>query len=357
MLPYYLGIFSGLVGRYFDDSVNFLFAHSNHVRIGHPVYVAGGQEYSALSVEDVNERSTALRADLDTLPWLTYRKEFQSFRSSAVVRTSDKGWGCTMRSMQMLTASSLIKATLGSEFRRGPTATEAQNTTYTEIIKLFADSPSAQLSLHNMLSSIGGGQDNTGRWFGPSETARAISSLHADFVYKSDSAVDMYKDEIVEKLEASEGRGILILHSISLGPDKCIIDIERSRERILPLFKVKSFQGFVGGDCVSQSYFFPAASRDYLYILDPHTTQMAIPENLDVTNLEYFVPPQPGIMGMRWPRLSSSMTLGFFVANRADLEALEAQTSSFDFVKFHPTRPEPVHGFEEEDFTVDDDSE
>jgi hypothetical protein len=96
-------------------------------------------------------------------------------------------------------------------------------------------------------------------------------------------------------------------------------DVSVYQEAILRLFRLPQFRGFVGGDCWGESYFFPAASRSYLYIMDPSTTQKA----LDTSNLD--IPSQPRIVAMRWPRLDSSMVFGFYVESMEDLERLKSE--------------------------------
>lgn len=62
-----------------------------------------------------------------------------------------------------------------------------------------------------------------------------------------------------------------------------------------------------------------AASEEKLFILDPHFVQ----PQLAIDNVDKQIS-QPYMMGMRWPRLNSSMSLGFFVRHMEDFDAVAA---------------------------------
>jgi cysteine protease ATG4 len=69
-----------------------------------------GKQYPSLSSPD-------FLADFRTRPWITYRSEFPPIRPSEY--TSDMGWGCMLRSGQMLLANTGFLHHLGRDFRIG----------------------------------------------------------------------------------------------------------------------------------------------------------------------------------------------------------------------------------------------
>ena len=327
-------VVGGLLGRWYDQSVNYLYANSRLVVApnGHPIYMIGGWEFSAETPEDSLTQSEAFRAQLDTLPWLTYRSGFAPLTGGL---TSDSGWGCTVRSSQMLIAAAMVHSELGKEFKRDITATPEANTTYAKIVSLFADDVAAPMGLHRIMeySLENNIVSRAGQWFGPHAATSVLTNRrnsaspsldHIGLFFGLDGVISR---RYVQKALDRFPRGVLLILSARLTAEMCI-DTHRAKAPILELFKVPSFRGIVGGDGVSQSYFFPAASEDYLYILDPHTTQPAVPPSLEASDLNRFVSPQPGVMAMRWPRLGSSMAFAFLVPSQAALTQLETELAT-----------------------------
>ncbi|XP_055373826.1 cysteine protease ATG4C [Condylostylus longicornis] len=117
------------------------------------------------------------RKDFFSRLWMTYRREFQTMNGSDY--TSDCGWGCMLRSGQMLLAQGLVCHFLGRSWRWDP---ETQiNTTYEDhmhrkIIRWFGDSSSKNnpFSIHTLCSL---GQEmgkKPGDWYGPSSVSHLL---------------------------------------------------------------------------------------------------------------------------------------------------------------------------------------
>lgn len=122
--------------------------------------------------------------------WMTYRKNFENVGETSL--TSDKGWGCMVRTGQMLLTKALLIRHLGKPYFKVFTFTEktrylmcnndlSVNTTgmdwhwepncrdiaYLKIVSLFADQSSAPFSLHQIAecgSTLG---KPVGSWLGP----------------------------------------------------------------------------------------------------------------------------------------------------------------------------------------------
>uniref|UniRef100_A0A5S6Q735 Cysteine protease n=1 Tax=Trichuris muris TaxID=70415 RepID=A0A5S6Q735_TRIMR len=90
--------------------------------------------------------------DFSNLVWLSYRFGFECIAGSRM--TSDCGWGCTLRSGQMLLAETLIRHHLnGTDWRRSVNSqnSEQQQALYRSIVAEFVDCPEAAFSIHKMV--------------------------------------------------------------------------------------------------------------------------------------------------------------------------------------------------------------
>ena len=123
--------------------------------------------------------------DFQSRIWLTYRRGFPEMGSSGV--TSDCGWGCMLRSGQMMLAQALVLHWLGRDWRLTSSAGLDLNPgerwqserLYRAIIAVFADSAdsrAAPLSLHNMVRLGQCSGKGPGDWFGPHTVAHLLVS-------------------------------------------------------------------------------------------------------------------------------------------------------------------------------------
>lgn len=120
----------------------------------------------------------SLKHDFLSRIWLTYRKEFPVLDGSYY--TSDCGWGCMLRSGQMLLAQALVFHFLGRDWRWNDDASEEEQTLqdslHRMIVQWFGDkpSPACPLSLHQMVSQGLMAGKRPGDWYGPSSVSYII---------------------------------------------------------------------------------------------------------------------------------------------------------------------------------------
>jgi len=126
----------------------------------------------------------AFEKDFQSRLWMTYRKDFQELQGSRL--STDCGWGCMIRSVQMLMAQAMVLHWLGRDWR----SDEAQSgilsvehwkseKLHRAIIQLFSDTPdtrAAPLSIHNLvkLGQVAG--KKPGDWFGPHTVAHIVAA-------------------------------------------------------------------------------------------------------------------------------------------------------------------------------------
>ena len=120
----------------------------------------------------------SLKHDFVSRIWLTYRKEFPVLNGSYY--TSDCGWGCMLRSGQMLLAQALSCHFLGRDWRWNEQSEEEDMTLkeslHRMIVQWFGDrpSPACPLSIHQMVSEGQYSGKRPGDWYGPSSVSLII---------------------------------------------------------------------------------------------------------------------------------------------------------------------------------------
>jgi hypothetical protein len=113
-----------------------------------------------------------LLSDFEALFWFTYRKDFPRIEPSPY--TSDAGWGCMLRSGQMLLAQALARHLLGPNWRPKPNVIHPLEK---KIIKCFGDYPNCPYSIHKIAQCGLKFGKNVGEWFGPSTIVQVLEEL------------------------------------------------------------------------------------------------------------------------------------------------------------------------------------
>lgn len=314
----------------------------------------------------------ALKLDFQGRIWITYRKEFEPIGSTTL--TSDVGWGCTLRSGQMLLAETLLRHTTGRCPAGYSDATTAGRTR--TLIELFLDSPrpSCLFSIHNLCTAGGGLGVIAGHWLGPWTLCKCLEeSINRLRPYglvthvacdPGGGAPTLHMAELVKKLQGAEGQqsspvmtmqcgmkdledphgpkemeefefvggsnpissdpvasqpGLLLLIPVTLG-------VERLNSLYIPqLQEVLTYPqtvGIVGGRPGSSLYFIGYQDQQLLY-LDPHEAQQValLPGDLltyscDVIRLTPLASIDP------------SLAIGFYCSNVEDVRDLMVRLSN-----------------------------
>ena len=158
------------------------FKTKTHLAKDSPIWLLGRIYNQPMKAEPTDSVITndfdSLKHDFLSRIWLTYRKEFPVLNGSYY--TSDCGWGCMLRSGQMLLAQALSCHFLGRDWRWNEHS-EAEDQALKEslhrmIVQWFGDkpSPACPLSLHQMVSLGQYSGKRPGDWYGPSSVSLII---------------------------------------------------------------------------------------------------------------------------------------------------------------------------------------
>ncbi|XP_011696684.1 PREDICTED: cysteine protease ATG4B isoform X1 [Wasmannia auropunctata] len=246
-----------------------------------PVWIFG-KKYNAIKELD------AIRRDIRSKLWFTYRKGFVPIGGCNSTFTSDKGWGCMLRCGQMVLAQALITLHLGKDWQWMP---ETKNNTYLKILRRFEDKRAAAFSIHQIALMGASEGKEVGQWFGPNTIAQVLKKL---IVYDEWSSLtihvaldntliinDILGQCRVEGGVTAEADGEIPLRAPSQWkPLLLLIPLRLGLSEINPVyinglktsFKISQSLGVIGGKPNLALYFIGCVGDDVIY-LDPHTTQ------------------------------------------------------------------------------------
>ncbi|TSK18023.1 Cysteine protease ATG4D [Bagarius yarrelli] len=330
-----------------------------------------GQSYLLNSEEEVERFRLAFGSQV----WLTYRKEFPQLVGSNL--TSDCGWGCMLRSGQMLVAQGLMRHFLPRDWRwldcpqladvdfevlrpRSPSrpvslsipsfsstwstpapekrpssscqvarcGTEIEGQHH-RLVSWFGDEPVAPFGVHRLVELGKESGKKAGDWYGPSLVAHILRkavdrSMEVDnlVVYVAQDCT-VYKGDVMRLCERSScesgssgWKSVIILVPVRLGGDSLNPSYT---ECVKNLLKLDCSIGIIGGK-PKHSLFFIGFHDEQLLYLDPHYCQQVV----DVTQrdfpLESFHCNSP--RKMNFSRMDPSCTLGFYAHSKKDFEFL-----------------------------------
>ncbi|XP_072024085.1 uncharacterized protein [Amphiura filiformis] len=114
------------------------------------------------------------KQDFTSRLWMTYRREFPQLEGSTL--TTDCGWGCMLRSGQMLLAQCLVTHFLGRDWNIYKEQAEEQDKYHHEIIRWFGDQPSdmSPFSIHRLVNVGKSSGKKAGDWYGPASVAHIL---------------------------------------------------------------------------------------------------------------------------------------------------------------------------------------
>lgn len=295
------------------------------------------------------------KQDFSSLLWFTYRQDFPAIPGTKL--TSDCGWGCMLRSGQMMLAKALTLHYLGPEWNVFSDQTREQETYRKQIIRWFGDylCDESPFSMHRLVEvgkSLG---KQPGEWFGPASVAHILKetmvkgqktqTVLSDLCVYVSQDCTVYKQDIYElcctrpradtkftnstesEHESSQDassmdwkRAVVILIPVRLGG-------EQLNPVYIPcvkgLLSQDSCIGIIGGK-PKHSLYFVGWQEDKLIYLDPHYCQDVVDtreRHFPIQSYHCMSPRKVSI-----DKIDPSCTIGFYCRNQKEFEKFVQQT-------------------------------
>jgi len=259
-------------------------------------------------------------AELDARKNFHVRKSlYQRATLPTIVNTSDAGWGCVVRAMQMLLAECFISRIHGNRRRSTP-----RDDQVIDVISKFRDvEADAPLSIQNFVKA---GERPIGAWYGFWEAGEIFSELikaSTSSLYRMGCILStkLERKAVVVKNLSSNAGGLIMLVKLNLG--QAPLNLQQYKSALLQLFSIEYFRGFAGA-WYSEACYFVGASEDYLYLLDPHVeVQSALTDGASGVN-------QESVRAIHWESLNGDMVLGFVVKSEVEYDRLLSSIAAID---------------------------
>jgi cysteine protease ATG4 len=297
--------------------------------------------------------------------WMTYRKDFAAMpselSSASSGYTSDCGWGCMIRSGQMLLAQALVIHFLGRSWRYDPDSqiySTAEDHIHRKIVRWFGDqvSRNSPFSIHAMVELGKATGKKVGEWYGPGAVAHLLkqavkqsarenmdlASLHVYVaqdctIYNQDILDECYSHENQtvpwkpqpNSRSPSTNRAITTWKSLIL-----LIPLRLGNEKLNPIYgdclkamlSLEWCIGIIGGR-PKHSLYFVGYQDDKLIHLDPHYCQDMDDVNIENFPLLSFHCNSP--RKMKISKMDPSCCLGFYISSKNDYDRFQCSVQPY----------------------------
>ncbi|GAQ83199.1 Cysteine protease required for autophagy [Klebsormidium nitens] len=315
---------------------------------GSPVWILGlCHEGSDDGTTLKQEVADSILADFASRLWFTYRKDFEAIGDSKL--TADVGWGCMIRSGQMMLGQALLQHYLQRDWRWSSESPASPD--YLQLVRSFGDCqvPSCPFSLHNIVLAGAAHGVTPGAWLGPYTLCRSLEALA-----ESESSKDAFPFAVcVVSGEADGERGGAPVLGLEDVADLCrrragadaessysdllseapehwspllilvplVLGVDKVNPRYLPSLKAAltfpQSVGIVGGKPGASVYII-GYQEEQVFYLDPHEVQPAVllqgqEEKPDTSSYHCST-----IRRMPIDSLDNSLALGFYCRDHGE---------------------------------------
>ncbi|XP_054891546.1 cysteine protease atg4da-like [Poeciliopsis prolifica] len=297
------------------------------------------------------------RRSFTSFLWLTYRRGFPQLPGSSL--TTDGGWGCVLRTGQMLLAQGLLLHLMPADWTwpvrysavkddldllhpAGRTAGEVgskrgrklsvgslldrpMEATHRRVVGWFADHPTAPFGIHKLVELGQSSGKKAGDWYGPSIVAHILKKAVAASVDLPNLVIYVAQDctiylqdvrGLCERPLHQSWKSVIVLVPVRLGGQELNPSYITCIKKLLML---QCCIGIIGGK-PKHSLFFVGFQDDHLLYLDPHYCQPAVNMKKDNFPLESFHCKNP--RKMAFSRMDPSCTIGFYAKGQNEFELM-----------------------------------
>lgn len=299
--------------------------------------------------------------------WMTYRRDFALMPveppNTSGGYTSDCGWGCMIRSGQMLLAQALVMHFLGRSWRFDPDSqicSTAEDHIHRRIVRWFGDqvSKNSPFSIHAMVELGKASGKKVGEWYGPGSVAHLIkkavkqsarenldlASLH---VYVAQDCT-IYNQDILDECYSKENQSVPWRHQqqqrSSAQQVNRVITTWKSLILLIPLRLGHDKLNPIYGDCFKamlslewcigiiggrpkHSLYFVGYQDDKLIHLDPHYCQDMNDVNMENFSLASFH--CKSARKMKISKMDPSCCLGFYISSKNDYDRFQSSVQPY----------------------------
>lgn len=292
-----------------------------------PIFLLGAMYHHKVQGfrNGVNTSFRSFMEDFASRLWFTYRREFPAIAGTGI--TTDCGWGCMLRSGQMILAQALLNHIMGRQWRWNRSHSEANDFMHRYIVRWFGDKPhpKSYFSIHKLVKAGHAGGKKAGDWYGPSSVAYILKDALAKATSEEQRLEDLriyvaqdctiYQED-VEALCTSNGTGrwhsVVLFVPVRLGGEKM-------NEAYVPCVQAmlasSSCIGIIGGRPRHSLYFVGYQEEKVIY-MDPHYCQDVVDISLQDFPVESFHCSWP--RKMSFTRMDPSCTIGFYCKTKQD---------------------------------------
>ncbi|KAL9432172.1 hypothetical protein AB3S75_027236 [Citrus x aurantiifolia] len=277
---------------------------------------------------------------------ISYRKGFDPIGDSKI--TSDVGWGCMLRSSQMLVAQALLFHQLGRPWRKP--LQKPFDREYVEILHLFGDSETSPFSIHNLLQAGKAYGLAAGSWVGPYAMCRSWEALArcqrvetglgcqslpmAIYVVSGDEDGERGGAPVVFIDDASRHCSVFSKGQADWTPILLLVPLVLGLEKVNPryiptlrlTFTFPQSLGIVGGKPGASTYIVGVQEESAIY-LDPHDVQPVINIGKDDLEADTSTYHSDVIRHIHLDSIDPSLAIGFYCRDKDDFDDFCARAS------------------------------
>lgn len=265
-------------------------------------YLILGKEYDSTQIKDI----------LYSKLIFTYRSNFPKIRKTYI--TNDIGWGCTIRSGQMLIGNTLIRKKFGLDWIYNKSIISDE---YLKIIYEFQDNYNGNYSFHNIISHYDFIGKNPGEWIGPYSFCKILEKISKNLEKSKIYYYNFVDSEFnLDTIRESESDiSYLITFPVRLG----LKEINNMYyDNLKYLIKLKYFNGIIGGTNNASYFFTGLYMNTNLIYFDPHNVnnynfEQNIENEYHTTDINY----------LEIENLSPTFSISFYCNNYKDLLELK----------------------------------